>query len=66
MSDKNTNKMNFVHGIIITLIGLIILIWGPIESRGFLVHRSVGIIICVWGIFILFETVRGRKKQDNK
>ena len=65
MSDQN-NKINFIHGSIAILIGLGILIWGPIEFRGFPVNRSVGIIVYIFGLgVILVETLRRKSKSGR-
>ncbi len=62
------NKMNLINGSITIIIGVAIIIWGPIEFRGFPVNRSVGIIICIFGItIILIEVIRkGPKKKSSR
>jgi len=54
--------MNFIHGSITILIGLAILIWGPI---GFPVNRPVGIIVCIFGLGVILVEVL-RRKSKNK
>ena len=57
--------MNFIHGSITILIGLGILIWGPINFRGFPVNRPVGIIVCIFGFGVILVGVL-RRKLKNK
>ncbi|MFH1672342.1 MAG: hypothetical protein ABIF87_02795 [Pseudomonadota bacterium] len=59
------NKMNLIHGSITILIGLGILIWGPIEFRGFPVNRSVGIIVCIFGLGVILVEVLKRKSKNK-
>lgn len=60
------NKMNLINGSITIIIGVAIIIWEPIEFRGFPVNRSVGIIICTFGItIILIEVIRKRPKKKS-
>jgi ABC-type Fe3+-siderophore transport system permease subunit len=59
---KKKNKIYFIHGSIAILIGLVILIWGPIEVRGFPVKSSVGIIICIFGAAVILVELFRRKK----
>ena len=57
--------MNFIHGSITILIGLGILIWGPIDFRGFPLNRSIGIIVCIFGLGVILVEVL-RRKSKNK
>ena len=57
--------MNFLHGSITIMIGLAIIIWGPINFRGFPVNQSVGLIICIFGLGIIVVEVRKKKKIDK-
>jgi hypothetical protein len=64
---RRDSKMNFIHGSITILIGLAILIWGPIDFRGAAVNRWVGIIVCIFGIgVVLVEVSRKRSKSKSK
>ncbi len=64
---KKRSKVNFVHGSITILIGLAIMIWGPINFRGFPVNSSVGLLVCLFGmIVILVEIFKGRKINQNQ
>ena len=59
--------MNLIHGFITILIGLLILIWGPIDFRGAAVNRWVGAIVCMFGFtFLLVEVFRKRSKNKSK
>jgi hypothetical protein len=55
--------MNLIHGSITILIGLGIIIWGPIEFRGFPVDRWVGVLICIFGFGVIGVDVLKRKSK---
>lgn len=55
--------MNFIHGTITILVGLLILICGPIEFRGYLVDSWVGLLICMFGFGVVGREVL-KKKRD--
>jgi Flp pilus assembly protein TadB len=60
------NKINFIHGSIAILIGLGIIIWGPIGFRGFSVNSSVGFLICLFGlVVILVEILKNKRINKN-
>ena len=42
-----------IHGLFALSIGLIILLWGPIEFRGFPIDRWVGVLIILLGTIVL-------------
>ena len=64
---RRDNKMNVIHGSITILIGLAILMWGPINFRGAAVNRWVGIIVCIFGFgVVLIEVLRERSKNKSK
>jgi hypothetical protein len=64
---RRDNKMNVIHGSITILIGLAILMWGPIDFRGAAVNRWVGIIVCIFGFgVVLVEVLRKRSKNKSK
>ena len=64
---RRDNKINLIHGFITILIGLLILIWGPIDFRGAAVNRWVGAIVCVFGFTVLLvEVLRKRPKNKSK
>jgi predicted ABC-type exoprotein transport system permease subunit len=66
MQIKKYNKMNFIHGAIITFVGLFVLIFGPIYVRGVLLSRYFGIIICLFGFsFVFIELFYKKNKKDN-
>jgi hypothetical protein len=59
---KKRSKINFIHGSITILIGSLIIIWGPINFRGFPVNPSVGLLVCFFGlIIIVVEIFKNRK-----
>ena len=61
---RRDNKMNLIHGSITILIGLAILMWGPIDFRGAPVNHWVGIIVCIFGFgVVLVEVLRKRSKS---
>ena len=61
------NKINFIHGFVVILIGLVILIWGPIDFRGAVVDRWVGAIVFMFGFAVLLvEVFRRRSKSKSK
>ena len=64
---RQNNKINFIHGFIVILIGLAILIWGPIDFRGTAVDRWVGVIVFIFGsAVVLVEVFRKRLKRKSK
>lgn len=64
---RRDNKMNLIHGSITILIGLAILMWGPIDFRGAPVNHWVGIIVCIFGFgVVLVEVLRKRSKNKSK
>jgi hypothetical protein len=64
---RRDNRMNLIHGSITILIGLAILIWGPIDFRGASVNRWVGTIVCMFGFaVVLVEVLRKRSKNKSK
>ena len=64
---RRDNKINLIHGFITILIGLAILIWGPIDFRGAAVNRWVGTIVCIFGFaLVLVEVFRKRSKNKSK
>jgi hypothetical protein len=64
---RKDSRINFVHGFITILIGLSILIWGPIDFRGAAVNRWVGVIVCMFGFaVVLVEILRKRSKNKSK
>jgi len=49
-------KRNVIHGSVIILMGLTIIVWGPINFRGVPLNPSVGVVVCLFGIgFILID-----------
>jgi len=64
---RRDTKINFIHGFIVILIGLVILIWGPIDFRGAAVDRWVGAIVLMFGFaVVLAEVFRKRSKSKSK
>jgi hypothetical protein len=47
------NKVNYIHGAIAILFGLVILIWGPINYRGGIVSNWVGFLFFIFGILVV-------------
>lgn len=62
---RRYNKINFIHGFFVILIGLVILIWGPIDFRGAAVDRWVGAIVLMFGFAIVLVAVL-RKRSTSK
>ena len=64
---RRDNKINLKHGFITILVGLAILIWGPIDFRGAVVNRWVGTIVCIFGFaVVLVEVFRKRSRNKSK
>jgi uncharacterized membrane protein HdeD (DUF308 family) len=64
---RRNNKINFLHGFVAILIGLVILIWGPIDFRGAAVDRWVGTIVIIFGFAVVMaEIFRKRSKNKSK
>ena len=62
---RRDNKMNLIHGFITILIGLLILIWGPIDFRGAAVNRWVGAIVCMFGFAVVLVEVFGKRSKSK-
>jgi hypothetical protein len=64
---RRYRRINLIHGSIMILIGLTILICGPIDFRGASVNRWVGTIVCIFGFaVVLVEVLRKRLKNKPK
>lgn len=60
------NKVKITVGLITIAWGLALLVYGPFYSRGFLVNRNIGAIICFSGAYyIAIEIVSYRKRKVN-
>jgi hypothetical protein len=63
MSYKNSKKY-LIHGMITFLIGLFMIIWGPIEFRGFPVSRSTGILVSLFGLGVIILEFFKKNKSN--
>ena len=64
---RPNNKKNLIHGSITILIGVAILIWGPIDFRGAPVNRWIGTLVCMFGFaVVLLELLKKRSKNKSK
>ena len=62
-------KTSLLNGIFVISIGLVVLIKGPINFRGFPINNPVGIIIIVFGVLYILSGIKRRNldsKQDDK
>lgn len=63
---KPTIKKSFIfNGIFVISIGLVALLKGPIDFRGFPINNSVGIIIIAFGVLYVLSGIKRRALEDN-